>query len=63
MKVFGKYLVVQHREGKKAIVTWNNRKKDLVDYMNENAKQICANTWEQGDSIFTIEKNTKEYKF
>ena len=64
MKVFGKWLLYQqNNKGERAIVTWANTKKDLESLIEYNLKQIDKNLWTNNESIFWIEKNTKEYKF
>lgn len=63
MKVFGKWLLYQqNKEGKKAIVTWGDTKKSLESLIEYNLKKIGKNLWTNNESIFWIEKNTKEYR-
>lgn len=63
MKVFGKWLVVQVKAGKRGIITSAHTKKECVELLQCNARQIDKNTWSDGgDSIFIIEKNATEYR-
>ena len=62
MKVYGKWLVVQIREGKRCIVTSGRTKKECEWLLQQNARPIDKNTWTNEDSVFVVEKNTKEYR-
>ena len=67
MKVFGRWLLYQQNgNGEKAIVTWANTRKELLALIEYNLIQIGTNLWTNGDfvkdSVFWIEKNTKEYR-
>lgn len=63
MKVFGKWLLYQqNNRGEKAVVTWADTKKSLESLIEYNLKRIDKNLWTNNESIFWIEKNTKEYR-
>lgn len=62
MKLYGRWLVVMTKQGKSTVISSASTKKGCETLLNENAPRIDKTTWGNGEAVFTIEKNTKEYR-
>lgn len=63
MKVFGKWLVKGTVNGKSRVASSFMSKKEAIEALDLHFKKISDTEWQDTlEQIFTIEKNTKEYK-
>lgn len=75
MKVYGKWLVVQIKDGKRCIVTSGKTRWELLQLLDEqfgtnkyiptsDFERVSFTQWMNDKGVeFRVEKNTKEYKY